>query len=65
LLHALHTTCFNPPTQILTLANIETLEIATALDNGFHTRTSYADTASDGEVSQFEEVQRDATERCV
>jgi hypothetical protein len=56
-LDALHTTSFNPSTEILTLTHIEAFEISAAFYNGFYTRTRYAYTAAYREISEFEKVE--------
>jgi hypothetical protein len=64
-LDALHTTSFNPSTEILTLTHIEAFEISAAFYNGFYTRTRYAYTAAYREISEFEKVEGNAAERRV
>jgi hypothetical protein len=56
-LDTLHTTSFNPSTQVLALANIEAFEISAAFYDGFDTSTGYAHTAPYGKISKFKEVQ--------
>lgn len=60
--HALGPARIDPPLQILALAHVEELEVATAFDDCFDAGARDAHTPAHREVAQLEEVQRDAAE---
>jgi hypothetical protein len=54
---------FEPAAQVLTLADIHPLQLATALDDGLHARTSNSHTSAHGKFLELQKVQADGAER--
>jgi hypothetical protein len=59
----LHAAGFDPPPEVLALADVEDLEVSAAFDDGFDARTRHADAPAHGQVAELEQVQGDAAER--
>jgi hypothetical protein len=51
-----------PAAQILALADVEELQVPTALDDGFNARARDAHAAAHAEIAQLEQVQRYAAQ---
>jgi hypothetical protein len=54
--HALHAPGIEPAAQILTLTDVEALEVATALDDGLDARARDAHAAAHRQVAELEKV---------
>jgi hypothetical protein len=54
-----------PAPQILALTDVEELQVSAAFHDGFDACARYSDATAHAQVAEFEEMERDATQRSI